>query len=159
MLPLSAPFFRFFNSLFHSFEMSFIDEYSALRNDYLLLLRPASLASTAHRQRHIGRQNYGFLLWMNVWLPLDCTFYNKNFNSLFHSSFEIPSNRIFWLYGDRTMTAIIFSAKNNASENPKFAQSAPTLCPIAQKRATTRKRDQPYRILHKIWHLLTLVLG
>ena len=33
------------------------------------------------------------------------------------------------------------------------------LCPIAQKRARTRKRDRPNQILHKIYYLLALVLG
>ena len=79
---------------------------------------------------------------------------NKNFISLFHSPFEIPFEKDFL-----ASRRLFFPRKITLRKNPKFPQSAPTLCPIAQKRATTRKRDRPYRILHKIWHLLTLVLG
>ena len=33
------------------------------------------------------------------------------------------------------------------------------LCPLAQKRARTRKRNRSNRILHKIYYLIVLVLG
>ena len=53
----------------------------------------------------------------------------------------------------------MFSVKMRHRKTPKLAQSDPILCPIAQKRAKTRKRARLNRILHKIWHPLALVLG
>ena len=57
------------------------------------------------------------------------------------------------------LSRLSFSAKITVWKNPKFAWPNTSLWPVAQKRARTRKRGRPNRILHKNCHLLALVLG
>ena len=87
------------------------------------------------------------MLCMKVLLPLNAPFF-RCFNSLFHS-FEMSSWR------ESRLPRDAFPRKWGIGKPRLWLM----LWPIAQKRATTRKRDRKNQILHKICHPLALVLG
>ena len=96
-----------------------------------------------------------FLQIMDSIQRLICLYYLISLNRI-HKNFHLRGSSGFPASSAPTF---VFRENNGSKKTPKFAQSDAMLCPIAQKRAKTRKRDLCNRILHKICDLLALVLG